>query len=254
MKDLKNFPPGMTPLGDAKFKFCCHPAVSCFTVCCRNVDMILYPYDLIRLKRTLKIDSAQLLQKYTRLVKGENQFFPTVMLKLSEIAGNPCPFLDDSGCTVYRDRPSACRTYPLERAVDRMPERGNKREYYFLTQHEYCLGHKEEKWLSVHEWIRDQRLNDHNMMNELWTEMDTIFSQNPWQGEGHGGPKQQLAFMVCYDIDGFRRFVVERKLLNQFSLSKEIRNRIAREDGELLKFGFEWLKLVFTGKSSLVKK
>lgn len=217
--------------------------------------MILYPYDLIRLKIALKIQSSYLLEHFTRLVKGDNPFFPSVMLKLTVNPERSCPFLaKDRGCTVYNDRPSACRSYPLERAIDRNPEKGKIKEYYFLTQHSYCLGHREERMYSVKEWVRDQRLDNHNTMNELWAEMDTLFAGNPWQGEGQGGPKQQLAFMVCYDIDGFRRLAEEKKLIEQFTLPKEIRRRLAVDDGELLKFGFEWLKLIFSGKSSLIRK
>jgi len=141
--------------------------------------MIMYPYDIVRLKQSLKIDSSLLLKQFTRLVKGDNPIFPTVMLKLSDTPKNSCPFLTDSGCSVYVDRPSACRTYPLERAVDRNPEKGKNKEYYFLTQHNYCFGHQEERLYSVREWVRDQRLDDYNMMNELWTEIDTLFARNP---------------------------------------------------------------------------
>ena len=91
-------------------------------------------------------------------------------------------------------------------------------------------------------------------MNELWTEVDTIFGQNPWKGEGAAGEKQQLAFMVCYNIDGFRRFAEEHSLLKQFKLDKDFKKRINKEDEELLKFGFEWLKRILTGKSSLLIK
>lgn len=254
MEGLKQFPHGMIPLAQTKFRFFCHPGVKCFTVCCKNVDMILYPYDLVRLKQALNVHSAQLLKQYIRLVKGENPFFPTAMLKLSDDSGKACPFLTASGCSVYVDRPSACRTYPLERAVDRKPEKRRNNEYYFLTRHSYCLGHCEERFYSVREWVRDQRLDNHNTMNELWTEIDTLFAGNPWQGEGHGGAKQQLAFMVCYDIDSFRRLTEEKMIIDQFTISKEIRRRISQEDGELLKFGFEWLKLIFSGKSSLIRK
>jgi Fe-S-cluster containining protein len=254
MNDLKQFPEGMMPLGESKFSFSCHPGVKCFTVCCKNVDMILYPYDIIRLKNALGIDSAHFMERYARLVKGENPFFPTVMLKLSDDPVGRCPFLHESGCSVYSDRPSACRMYPLERAVDRTPENRKIKEYYFLTRHDYCLGHHEDKEFSVRQWIRDQRQEDYNSMNELWTEMDTLFATNPWQGEGSGGRKQQLAFMVCYDIDGFRNLVMERRLVEQFSLSKDIRRRISHNDVELMKFGFEWLKYFLTGRSSLVKK
>ena len=254
MKELKHFPEGMAPLANNEFTFSCHPGVPCFTVCCKNVDMILYPYDLIRLKQILGIDSGELLEKHTRLIRGDNPFFPTVMLKLAENKVSSCPFLSESGCTVYNDRPSACRTYPLERAVDRNPEKGKNREYYFLTQHDYCLGHQELRTYSVREWIREQKLNEFNLMNELWTEMDTLFASNPWLGEGHAGPKQQLAFMVCYDIDRFRSLVNDKKIIDQFLLSKERKRRISQENEELLKFGYEWLKLILAGKSSLVRK
>ncbi len=131
---------------------------------------------------------------------------------------------------------------------------GAVEEYYFLTNHAYCLGHQENQRLTVSQWVRSQKLMDYNAMNELWAEIDTVFRQNPWRGEGAAGEKQQLAFMVCYNIDGFRRFAEDHKLIKQFKIDKYFKKRIAREDEELLKFGLQWLKLVLTGKSSLVKK
>ena len=255
MDDLvKVFPEGMVPLGSSQFQFSCHPGVECFTFCCRNVDMILYPYDIIRLKQALGIDSEKVMRTHTVLEKGANPYFPTVKLKLTEDDQKSCPFLTPTGCSVYSDRPSACRTYPLERAVDRTRAASVADEYYFLTNHPYCLGHKENNPQTVSSWIRNQRLIDYNAMNELWTEIDTVFSQNPWKGEGAAGEKQQLAFMVCYNIDGFRRFTEEHMLLKQFKLDKDFKKRIAKEDGELLKFGFQWLKLILTGKGSLLRK
>lgn len=249
----KEFPEGMIPLGKSEFQFACHPGVECFTFCCRNVDMILYPYDIIRLKQAVGLDSEIFLRTHTILQKGDNPFFPTVKLKLSEDVDKSCPFLNVSGCSVYNDRPSACRTYPLERAVDRSRPGGAGDDFYFITHHSYCLGHNEDNQLTVKNWIRNQKLIDYNCMNELWAEIDTVFRLNPWKGEGVAGEKQQLAFMVCYNIDGFRRFAQANLLLKQFQLAKDFRQRIAKEDGELLKFGFQWLKLILTGKSSLVK-
>lgn len=248
------FPDGMVPLADAEFNFECHPGVECFTLCCRNVDMILYPYDIVRLKHAMAIDSEEFLRGFVALEKGDNPFFPTVKLKLTEDAKKACPFLSDTGCTVYNDRPTACRTYPLERAVNRTRDQSTPDDYYFMTEHPYCLGHKEIKKFTVNSWLRNQRLFDHNLMNDLWAEMDTLFSRNPWKGEGAGGEKQKLAFLVCYNIDGFRRFVEAQNLLRQFRLERDFRRRIVAQDGELLKFGFEWLKLILTGAGSLIRK
>lgn len=244
----KTFPEGMVPLGKSEFQFACHPKVECFTFCCRNVDMLLYPYDIIRLKKSLGIVSEDFMRKYTFLDKGDNPYFPSVKLKLNQDDEKACPFLTDTGCSVYADRPSACRTYPLERAVDRTKAGSVAEEYYFLTNHPYCHGHKEDIRQTVNSWVRNQQLIEYNTMNALWAEIDTVFSQNPWKGEGVAGEKQQLAFMVCYNIDGFRQFAAEHGLLKTFKLDKDFKKRIAKEDSELLKFGFIWLKKILTGR------
>jgi uncharacterized protein len=152
---------------------------------------------------------------------------------------------------VYHDRPSACRTYPLERAVDRTLSRGRCKDYYFLTNHGYCLGHKEDNFYSVTQWIREQNIDEYNRMNDRWAELDTLFATNPWKGEGSGGPKQQMAFMVCYDVDRFKALACREKIFDRFRLSKEQKISVQSDDIALLLFGFDWLKLFLTGQSSL---
>jgi hypothetical protein len=200
------------------------------------------------------MDSEEFLQRFTLLVAGDNIYFPTVKLKLNSDIEKSCPFLDHRGCTVYQDRPTACRTYPLERAVDRNRQKGAPEEFYFMSNHSYCLGHLEDFRFTVKSWLRNQRLFEHNLMNDLWSEIDTLFASNPWKGEGVAGEKQKMAFLVCYNVDGFRRFADKVNLVDQFQLAKDIRRRIAADDSEMLKFGFEWLKLLFGRSSSLLKK
>lgn len=250
----KNFPEDMVPLGDKEFTFSCHEGVECYMTCCRNVNMFLYPYDVLRLKNRLGISSETFMHQYTRIDQGPHPYFPAVMLKLVDDEKKSCPFLGADGCTVYSDRPSACRTYPLEMAIDRTPGKRGNAQYYFLTQHPYCFGHKEKEVFTAKTWVRNQRIDDYNMMSELYTEVDSIFATNPWKGEGIGGSKQQMAFMVCYNIDGFKSFIAQKKLLAQFKLSKDQKRRILKSDSEVLKFGFEWLKLILTGRSSLVQR
>ena len=106
----KKFPAGMEPLGDSRFRFGCHAGVSCFNVCCRQLEMILYPYDIIRLKKRLGISSDEFLRQYTQLGQGAHPFFPAVMMRMADNPEQTCPFLGDEGCTVYEDRPTSCRT------------------------------------------------------------------------------------------------------------------------------------------------
>lgn len=255
MNDEKKFPQGMEPIGSAPFRFLCHPGVPCFTRCCRDLQLFLYPYDIIRLKKRLGINSEEFLNQFAGVVQGGNPFFPAVVMRMADNDARTCPFLDgEKGCRVYEDRPSACRTYPLERAVDRAPARGAPREYYFMTNHEYCMGHLEAREWTVKEWLRDQQLVYYNAMDELWAEMDTFFALNPWKGEGAGGPRQLLAFMVCYNIDRFRQYVGDHDLLNQFRLDKSRRRAIETDDEALLKFGYDWLKYLLVGKPTLQPK
>lgn len=248
----KKFPEGMVPLGKSTFRFSCHPGVSCFMSCCRKVDMLLYPYDIIELKNCLGIRSEEFLERYVQVVKGPNPFFPSLMMKMNHL--NACPFLGPGGCTVYEHRPQACRMYPLERGVDRTPEKGREHEFYFLTNHEYCKGHQEEQEWTVKDWLRDQQLLFHNAMADRWAEMDTLFSRNPWAGEGAAGPKQKLAFMVCYNIDGFRDYMRHNNLLGRFKLSKAKVRSIETDDEALLGFGFDWLKMVLDGTPTLKRR
>ncbi len=106
--------------GEDTFRFECHPGVSCFTRCCKNPDMYLYPYDIIRMKNRLGISSEQFLEQHTVSAFRDNPYFPSLMLKMSDKGEKSCPFLSSEGCNRYEDRPFSCRAYPLERAAARM--------------------------------------------------------------------------------------------------------------------------------------
>ena len=234
-------PEGRTVIGTEPFRFHCHPGVGCYKACCRRLELYLYPYDVLRLKNRLGIPSSRFMREYTRLAPGSHPYFPAVLLNMTASEEQTCPFLAAEGCAVYHDRPSACRTYPLERAVEKRAPSGHLRAHYFLTHHPYCLGHLEDHRYTLRQWEREQALHDCNLMNDLWAEVDALFATNPWQGEGVAGPRQQLAFMVCYNIDDFRMYVAKHNLLARSRLDKEQRRRAGRDDTELLKFGFSWL-------------
>jgi hypothetical protein len=189
------------------------------------------------------------------VVKGVNPCFPALMLTMRANEEQTCPFLAEKGCAVYEDRPSACRTYPLERAVERSSSGGRPEEFYFMTDHPYCLGHQEDRAWTVKEWVRDQRLQLYNQMDDLWAEMDTLFANsNIWRGEGSAGSRQQLAFLACYNIDRFRQYVEEHHLLEGFRLDKSRRRLIEADDEALLRFAFDWLKYVLADLPTLRPK
>lgn len=249
--DPEMIPEGRTVIGGKPFQFRCHPGVSCFTFCCRRLELYLYPYDVLRLKNALGMHSAVFMREHVRLGPGSHPFFPSVMLNMNDDDEHICPFLAEEGCSVYSARPTACRTYPLERAVEKKTGENRLRVHYFMTHHSYCKGHEEKHSYTLIQWEREQMLYDYNLMGDLWAEMDAFFVTNPWQGEGTAGPLQQLAFMVCYNIDDFRSYVGKHNLLRRFELDRNRRRSIERHDEALLKFGFEWLTYILGGSSPL---
>lgn len=240
------FPPGHTPIGDTPFCFDCHPGVACFTRCCKDADMYLYPYDIIRMKRRLRIDSNSFLDQHTFSAIRDNPFFPNVMLKMTEGPEKPCPFLTSKGCGIYEDRPSSCRTYPLERGVSRTDPQGGRADFYFLKKDAHCLGHREKRQWTVTEWITDQQMAEFNGMNDLWVDMDSLFRTDPW---GQNRDKQiRMAFTACFNVDKFREFVFDSSFLSRFDLSRNRVDRLKASDEEMMKLGFQWVKFFLTGQ------
>lgn len=47
------------------FSFQCCQSLECFTRCCNDVTIVLTPYDVIRMKQALHVDSSEFLEKYT---------------------------------------------------------------------------------------------------------------------------------------------------------------------------------------------
>jgi Fe-S-cluster containining protein len=236
-------------LGNSTFSFDCHNAVKCFTHCCRNINITLHPYDVLRMKRNLGMSSGSFLDTYTVTFIKDNPSFPSLMLKLSDDAEKRCSFLSEQGCSIYQDRPDTCRTYPIERAVLIKPLSGiPPQEYYFLTTQPICKGHFQKRTWTVTTWIQNQEIEPFNRMNDAWSEMDILFrSSNPWGPEGFEDRRFQMAFMACYNIDMFKQFVFESTFLKRYRIRPDIIDQIMVSDQELLLLGFEWIKFFLFG-------
>ncbi len=236
------------------FCFECHSGLECFTRCCKNADMYLYPYDIIRMKNRLSISSDEFLNKYTVSAFRDNQYFPNVMLSMSEDKDKSCPFLTPEGCTIYEDRPFSCRAYPVERAVARFCDEKGPQAGYFVAQHSYCLGHTEARKWTAEQWIKNQQIEQYNEMNDLWVETDTIFRSNPWGNKGIESPALKMSFMACYNVDSLKKFIFDSTFLSRFEIPVERIDKIQESDIELMKFGFDWVKLFLTNSGTLSAK
>jgi Fe-S-cluster containining protein len=238
----------MEPLTDGKFRFACHPGVSCFTNCCADLHLALTPYDVLRLKSALRTPSGQFLERYTTDDIRHNSGLPVVVLKMGDDPRRKCPFLSSAGCSVYAHRPGACRLYPVGRAA-RYAGR-TLQEEYFLVKESHCLGFGEEREWTVQEWLADQGQEAYNEMNALWMGINRDVaggqSLSPVTGD-----KLKMYFMACYNLDQFQRFVFESRLLEMFRVDKETLTRIRASQTELLKFAFTWVEFSIFGKKTM---
>ena len=78
---------------DHQFVFACHPGVSCFTECCRELDLALTPYDVLRLKRHLQLSSSKFLEQYVIIEWDEQQLFPICYLTMIDDGRASCIFV-----------------------------------------------------------------------------------------------------------------------------------------------------------------
>ena len=232
---------------DERFAFRCHAGLKCFTKCCRNLNLFLYPYDVLRLKNRLNISSDQFLGSYVDIVLRESNFFPDVLLRMSENEEKTCPFLDGSGCTVYPDRPDTCRTFPLEQGILFQEASRKTTDVYFFRPPDFCLGQHESQEWTTESWAEDQEAVDYHQMTAKWSEVKALFHVDPWGPEGPHGSKGKMAFMATYNLDRFREFILHSTFLKRYKVKSDVLKKIKTDDGALMKFGFGWVKLFVWG-------
>jgi Fe-S-cluster containining protein len=233
------------------FEFECHPGVSCFNQCCRNLNLYLYPYDVIRLKTSLNISSDQFIDEYTHVVIRDGSYFPHVLLAMSENQEKTCPFLSEHGCRVYDDRPQTCRAFPVEHALY-FDEKGKPELLHYFRPPDFCKGSLEKKQWTPRSWEADQNAAFYNQMTIKWAQVMRLFAKDPWAGQGPEGQKGKMAFMAAYNVDQFRRFVLESSFFKRFKVKSDLRLKIKSDDAALLKLGLAWIELAVFGIQSPV--
>ncbi|MEW6442156.1 MAG: YkgJ family cysteine cluster protein [bacterium] len=236
MKDpsKSSAPPSRRPLlkPSSRVKFECRPGLPCFTACCQDVNIFLSSYDILRLKNRLQVTSGDFLERYTKTLLSPSGAIPLVQLKMQE-SDKRCPFVTPEGCTVYSDRPWACRMYPIDRT-----DAGG--EYFFIAENEVCRGRNEPKEWAIEDWLTDQGVEPYEEMDDRFS----IVTRNPrLMKEKLQDPRMQKMFwMAFYDLDTFRRFVYESRFLQTFEVEPEMVELARKDDMALLHLALRWLQ------------
>jgi len=233
-------------------KFSCHPGVSCFNECCKHADIILTPYDIIRLKDHLGITSTEFLKKYTVPYQVDGDGVPGVKFRTTNEGA--CLLVTDEGCSVYKNRPTACRYYPVGHMAMKAKDATTEETRYFMIQEDHCKGHLEDKEQTIQEFLNEQGVADFDNLNKEWLH---LMLKKKSAGPTVGTPPEsslQLFFMASYDMDRFRRFVLSPAFKNSYDLPDSAYEVLAKEDIALMKFGTKLLKQVLFGEKTIPEK
>ncbi len=238
---------------DHVIKFRCYKGIECFNACCSNIDITLTPYDIIRLKQRLGLTSAEFLKKYTVPFEFSANSVAGVKYRPVE-GGTACQFMTGEGCSVYEDRPTACRYYPVGLLSMRRADESFDRASYALVQEDHCKGHLEDREITIGEYRKEQGLEEYDEQGRAWRQLILkIKSAGPSIGK-LSKTSLQFFFMACYDMDRFRAFIDSPGFEQSFVIDDETRKTLMEDDLALLKFGDRMIRQVMFAEESIEKK
>jgi len=239
--------------GNKTIQFRCRKGIACWNACCSNIDISLTPYDILRLKQHLGITSNDFLLRYTLPYEMEQSGIAGVKLRAVE-NGTSCRFMTPEGCSVYDDRPTACRYYPVALLSMRKQDEYTDTQSYALVKEEHCLGHNEPRNITIDAYRQEQGLEEYDELARGWRQ---LILKKKSSGPSVGKPSKrslQLYFMVCYDLDTFRSFVTSEGFNELYDLPAEETNKMLADDTALMLFGFRFLRQVLFGENSIALK
>jgi len=236
--------------GNKLIQFRCHKEIACFNACCKSIDISLTPYDILRLKTRLGMSSGDFLREYTVPYELEKDGLAGVKFKSID-NGTACRFMTEAGCSVYEDRPTACRYYPVALLSMRRQDEFVDRSSYALVKESHCLGHNEAREITINQYRAEQGLDEYDDLARGWRQ---LILKKKSSGPAIGKPSKrslQLYFMTCYDVDRFRAFVESESFTQTFVLPEDERGKLLSSDVELMQFGFRFLRQVLFGENTI---
>ena len=227
--------------GESRFCFECGPARPCFTQCCRGIEIVLTPFDVIRLKRRLDLPSDRFLAIYTDVQLLDKTDLPVPVLKLLDDERKSCPFVRDEGCLVYEDRPASCRYYPLGHATMRPKEADESEQFYFMVREPHCKGFEVDREWTADRWREDQGVAEYDRANRPWMDLMVRKRSLPPNIRITQEAKR-MYFMACYDLDRFMSFVKGSSFLSLYDLPEGTLETIEADETARLELACQWLE------------
>jgi Fe-S-cluster containining protein len=231
---------------DDTIQFQCRKGIACFNKCCQNIDIQLTPHDVIRVKNRLGMTSRAFLDEYTWPFEMDHHGMPGVKFKPVE-GGTACRFVTEEGCSVYEDRPAACRYYAMGQMTMRAQGSNHPENIHFMVKEEHCLGHDEPRRITVREYRKEQGVEESDALTAHWRSL-VLKKRSAGPTVGRPSPRSfQLWFLASYDIDGFREFVFSPSFEDVFILTEKEKEKLRVDDLELMRFAARFLDQVMFG-------
>ncbi len=233
-------------------KFKCHKGISCWNECCSRADVSLAPYDIIRMKKSLGIDSSEFLNTYTVPFEIDAHGIPGIKLRTTN--DGACLFMKEEGCSIYEDRPTACRYYPSGLLSMRALGKSEDERHFLLIKEPHCKGHDEDREITIADYRKEQVVEEFDELNRDWYR---IILKKKSTGPTIGAPSDmslQLFFMASYDVDRFRRFVVSDNFKKMYQITDEEFASFENDDVKLMQFGFALMKQVLFGELTIKER
>lgn len=228
------------------FDFGCGKDLECFNRCCSDINLFLTPYDILRIKRRLRIPSYEFLKIYTIPLFPEEIGHPIILMRMLADGSKDCPFVGDEGCMIYEDRPWSCRSFPLE------PSAGASPSGFEIVKRDFCMGFGRGRRHTVKKWRETQNVVLYEEINEEWKKV--THNENFSAGnvlEGHG---RDIFFLGSYNIDEFRDLVFKGDFLKYFDIDRNVLKKIKTNETELLKFACRWMRHVLFGDETIKRR
>ncbi len=249
------------------FTFACHPGVSCFNVCCSDVNIVMTPLDVLGLARRLDMHTREFLEQHTVNPVTKDLHIPVIALRMGPDPERLCPFVAEKGCTVYEDRPWACRMYPLGVAIPPARAGEEPQPVSFLFDEDHCMGNSEAQEWTPRTWRRDQQIMERDALETGYRDLVS----HPWfiGGRQLDPKRMEMFYMACYDVDTFRSFVFESSFRDRFELVPELIDQLGgadqdesdpndstrrKQDEALMLFAFRWLRFAMFGEPTITVK
>ncbi|CCH49020.1 YkgJ family cysteine cluster protein [Pseudodesulfovibrio piezophilus] len=248
--ETKDFLDSLPELEEGKtYQFKCYPGIECFNACCSDLDLVLTPYDILRMRSATSKNSIDFLRIYTYGHRAPDSNFPVFKFRMTDSAAQTCPFVTKQGCSIYADRPGACRMYPLGRAT-RPDGNGGVKEQFFIVKEDHCCGFKEQdEWTGV-SWKKDQGFQEYTASNDRYM---NILARIKEGGRPVSDKMSHLATLALYKVDEFQRFIVKMRLFERVDIDEKRQKAILEDEFVALSFAMDWFELMLFHDTTKLK-